>query len=141
MWYTLGVSTSRGTSIGLIIALTLIVGSALVWDRLFRIPLAPSSDVVDRNSLLVVEHGGVPPRARIRTESPPQSRDRPDARRSRTEPPPKKPTRFHVVKDGESLSVISSKIYGTCTRWMELAAANDLREPYVIRTGQKIRIP
>lgn len=48
---------------------------------------------------------------------------------------------LHRVQKGESLHLISLTLYGTGKRWKELAEANGLAHPYLIRVGQKIKIP
>ena len=45
----------------------------------------------------------------------------------------------YIVQPGETLNIISSKVFGTARRWQELAEANQLAEPFVIYPGQQIR--
>jgi LysM repeat protein len=56
-------------------------------------------------------------------------------------PPAPKLRRTHVVQAGESLSSISRKYYGTPDRYGKIAAANNLRDRDLIRTGQVLVIP
>jgi hypothetical protein len=142
------VYTRRGANIGICIALTVIVGGALVWDRIYRIPRTPRNPLPANGSLLVLEHGGVP--ARQRTAPLPEERrvnpilrDHEERRREtrvvRREPPT--PLRTHVVRDGDSLSSIAFEVYRKSSRWPEIARANKLSDPFLIRAGDKLRIP
>jgi nucleoid-associated protein YgaU len=45
------------------------------------------------------------------------------------------------VSEGDTLTEISVSVYGTSRRWREIAAANGISEPWVIRTGQVLRLP
>ncbi len=51
--------------------------------------------------------------------------------------------RIHVVEKGDSLWRIAEKFYGDGTRWNEIYQANKdrIKDPKVIRRGQKLRIP
>ena len=51
--------------------------------------------------------------------------------------------RIHVVEKGDSLWKIAEKHYGDGTRWKEIYRANKdrIKDPDVIRRGQKLRIP
>ena len=53
------------------------------------------------------------------------------------------PTRTHVVREGETLSMISLKYYGTKDRWRDIYDANRdvLPDPNHIQAGQKLTIP
>ncbi len=140
-------ATRRGANIGLIIALTIIVGGALVWDRIYRIPVVLRNPLPPEGSLLVIEHGGVPPRTRVEPElgrSEPVRRREPPILGTKREParrPPPVEVRTHIVADGESLSSIALKFYRRSSRWPEIARANGLSDPFVIRTGQTLQIP
>lgn len=46
--------------------------------------------------------------------------------------------RFHVVRQGET-GIAIARAYGV--PWSELIALNRLKEPYVIRVGQRLRLP
>lgn len=65
----------------------------------------------------------------------------PTARAVTTPPPPER--RYHVVAEGESLSRISMRYYGTATRWQDIYDANRdiLRGENALRPGQRLRIP
>ncbi len=52
--------------------------------------------------------------------------------------PPPRTTR---VREGESLSQVSVRVYDTSRRWPEIAVLNALKEPFVVRTGQLLRLP
>jgi nucleoid-associated protein YgaU len=45
------------------------------------------------------------------------------------------------VKAGDSLSSIARRTLGDATRWREIADANGLASPDLIRPGQEIMIP
>jgi len=51
--------------------------------------------------------------------------------------------RFHVVTEGESLSRISLRYYGTASRWQEIFDANRdiLQGANSLRVGMQLRIP
>ena len=65
----------------------------------------------------------------------------PTARAVTTPPPPER--RYHVVAEGESLSRISMRYYGTANRWQDIYDANRdiLRGEIALRPGQRLRIP
>ncbi|HEY4301125.1 MAG TPA: LysM peptidoglycan-binding domain-containing protein, partial [Candidatus Didemnitutus sp.] len=52
-------------------------------------------------------------------------------------------TRIHVVTDGDSLSRISLRYYGTTTRWQEIYNANRelLQAANALKVGMQLRIP
>jgi LysM repeat protein len=56
---------------------------------------------------------------------------------------PEPEARIHVVEKGDSLWKIAEKHYGDGTRWKEIHQANrdKIKDPNVIRRGQKLRIP
>ncbi len=58
-------------------------------------------------------------------------------------PPAGAEPRFHVVAEGDSLSRISLRYYGTAARWQEIYEANrnELRGANTLRLGQRLRIP
>ncbi|MFZ9682728.1 MAG: LysM peptidoglycan-binding domain-containing protein [Cephaloticoccus sp.] len=51
--------------------------------------------------------------------------------------------RFHTVVEGDSLSRISLRYYGTANRWQEIYEANRdlLATENVLRPGQRLRLP
>lgn len=49
--------------------------------------------------------------------------------------------RTHVAKEGENLMTIARDRLGDPGRWTEIAALNDIRDPYAVRQGAKIRLP
>ena len=58
-------------------------------------------------------------------------------------PPAVPAARFHVVVEGDSLTRISVRYYGTTNRWQEIYEANreTLRGENTLRPGQRLRIP
>ena len=52
-------------------------------------------------------------------------------------------TQWHVVQKGETLSKISKKYYGDPNLYMKIFEANKdiLKNPDLIKVGQKLRIP
>ncbi|MCE5195159.1 MAG: LysM peptidoglycan-binding domain-containing protein [Nitrospiraceae bacterium] len=52
-------------------------------------------------------------------------------------------TQWHVVEKGDTLSKISAKYYGDAKLYMKIFEANKdiLRDPNLIKVGQKLRIP
>ncbi|HEY1110006.1 MAG TPA: LysM peptidoglycan-binding domain-containing protein, partial [Opitutaceae bacterium] len=51
--------------------------------------------------------------------------------------------RMHVVTEGDSLTRLSVRYYGTGNRWQEIYEANreQLRGENSLRPGQRLRIP
>lgn len=47
----------------------------------------------------------------------------------------------YVIQSGDSLAAIAQDVYGDPTRWRDIARANDLREPYALTVGERLRIP
>ena len=60
---------------------------------------------------------------------------------SLTNPPFNGPTASYVVVAGDSLTKIAKKIYGHTKFWLEIAAANDLAEPFKIFPGNGLKYP
>lgn len=52
-------------------------------------------------------------------------------------------TQWHEVKKGETLSKIAQKYYGDASLYPKIFEANreTIKDPNLIRVGQKIRIP
>jgi LysM repeat protein len=46
-----------------------------------------------------------------------------------------------VIKKGETLSQIAARVYGTPSRWPEIAKANGIKDPRKVPAGMKLRIP
>lgn len=79
-------------------------------------------------------------------ESPPTASDARPAAPVAAELPAKPPVdegRTYVVKAGETLGVISKKVYGTTKHWKQLHEANRdvIPDPARMRAGTKIRLP
>lgn len=58
-------------------------------------------------------------------------------------PDPASVPRTHTVQSGDTLSTISSRYYGTPSRWIDIYQANRdrLRSENALKVGQEIRIP
>ena len=56
---------------------------------------------------------------------------------------PATPQRFHTVQEGDSLSRISLRYYGTANRWQEIFSSNRdvLQGSSTLRVGMQLRIP
>ena len=50
-------------------------------------------------------------------------------------------TEIYRVKSGESLSIIARDLLGDMQRWPEIAFINNIRQPYIIYTGQVLELP
>lgn len=50
-------------------------------------------------------------------------------------------SKLHVVKDGESLSLIAAREYGSAALWRPIALRNNLDDPLALRTGLRLIIP
>jgi len=46
----------------------------------------------------------------------------------------------YVVRPGESLTSIAARLYADPLLWVDLALANDLRDPRLIKAGQVIQL-
>lgn len=59
------------------------------------------------------------------------------------QPAPIKPQRFHIVRQGETLSEISYQYYGSAGKWRKIFEANrtTLKDANVVRSGTKLIIP
>jgi len=56
---------------------------------------------------------------------------------------PIKTTRFHIVRRGESLSIIARQYYGSSNQWRKILAANEkaIKDANKIAPGTKLTIP
>ncbi len=52
-----------------------------------------------------------------------------------------KKEKYYVVKRGEGLWQIAQKVYGSGYNWVDIAKANKLKNPGVLYTGQKLKLP
>jgi nucleoid-associated protein YgaU len=54
-----------------------------------------------------------------------------------------KPSRTHTVREGESLSDIADKYYGSSDKWTKIYKANrsTIKDPDRIQPGMKLTIP
>jgi len=50
-------------------------------------------------------------------------------------------TKYRVVRQGDSLWAFSEKEYGEARHWREIAKANDIENPRILRTGDTIALP
>lgn len=48
-------------------------------------------------------------------------------------------TKVYVVKKGDTLSGISYKLYGTTTRWREIADRNGIKNPRLLQIGTRLK--
>lgn len=67
----------------------------------------------------------------------------PAATTARVQPETAKPQRLHVVRDGETLSEISRRYYGSAGLWRKIFDANreTLRDANTVKAGTKLVIP
>lgn len=52
-----------------------------------------------------------------------------------------RPARSHQVVPGETLDRIAATHYGDPTEWRRLAAANGVKDPFLLRPGSRIDVP
>ena len=45
-----------------------------------------------------------------------------------------------VVRSGDTLSKIAARVYGNANRWPEIAKKNSIRNPALIKVGQRLRV-
>lgn len=146
-----GRSASLGTNLGLLAALLFIVAAALLWHHIYRDPVALTDSRPDPDRLLMVRVEG-PSRLSPEPLASPAGRQGSERDRAidptRTRPAPKIPIpppppqlRKYEVRKGDCLSTISGEIYGTATRWREIAEANEMAAPYVLKEGMILEIP
>lgn len=127
---------------GLLAALTLVVLSLLLADRLR--PSAAPLDAVAPGGLVRLEIGSeraAPRRPTASTRARPAGRlpaERATVVPDRSAPPAE---RTHVVRAGETLGEIARSELGTTKRAAEIAALNGLRDVNAVREGQSLRIP
>lgn len=55
--------------------------------------------------------------------------------------PAKSAPKTHLVQRGDTLSKIAVKYYGDANRYPEIARANGIRNPNLIKAGQRLKIP
>lgn len=48
---------------------------------------------------------------------------------------------LYTVKPGDTLSKLAIQFYGDMSRWPQIAAANGIENPNLIRVGQQLNIP
>ena len=91
------------------------------------------------NAARIINGGAYTPSANYGGNSP----ARPTAPSPVSVAPPVPEVRTHVVQEGDSLTRISVRYYGTATRWQEIYDANRevLRGENALRPGQRLRIP
>lgn len=81
-------------------------------------------------------------RSANRRPQPPTPRQRPQRDTlSAPQAPQPQAQGAYTVRRGDNLSKIAQRELGDANRWREIAAANRLRDPNVIRPGQKLVIP
>ena len=72
---------------------------------------------------------------------PPLLNDEPESP-ARPAEPPKAPTpREYTLQEGDTLSDIAKKFYGSRKQWIAIAKANPTVDPTRLKVGQKIRLP
>ena len=49
--------------------------------------------------------------------------------------------RHHRVGDGETLPIISMRVFQTPDRWRDIARENEIDYPFVVYPGQILRLP
>jgi nucleoid-associated protein YgaU len=129
-----------GLRYGLLAVLTLVIASALAWDRLHPPEtnrLFPR-DEPSRSDLAVVVLGGRPEPP----PPPPASTAAPSA--TGTSPPPgagEEPDGTYRVEAGDSLGQIALKTMGSSRKAGELAKFNGISVDAPLKVGQEIRIP
>jgi len=143
----------KDLKIGLMLGLA-IISVAGLW-------LATRPSLTPRAQLLDVRDGGLPAAADNDRER--DSRNgspaRPPGRRTPVEgriersrlaaaaahvqPEKIRPERFHIVRQGETLSEISYEYYGSASRWRKIFEANrrTVKDANVVRAGTKLIIP
>jgi nucleoid-associated protein YgaU len=69
--------------------------------------------------------------------------EEPEVAQPETKQPELKDTRVYIVQPGDNLSKIAQEVYGNANRWREIFEANkdQIKDPSLIRPGQKLKIP
>ena len=57
------------------------------------------------------------------------------------EEPETKATKTYVVQSGDTLGKISSKLFGTTTKWKKIAEANNITNPKHLKVGMTLKVP
>ena len=52
----------------------------------------------------------------------------------------KSTVKYHTVSSGDQLWAIAEKYYGNGTKYKEIAKLNNIKSPYTIYPGQKLKI-
>ena len=52
-----------------------------------------------------------------------------------------KESKTYTVKSGDTLSKIAKEFYGDANKYMDIAKANDIANPDLIKPGQELKIP
>ena len=131
-----------GLRYGLLAALTLVLASALIWDRLH--PTAPGR-LADRyapdpSDLAVLVVGGTPgPEPALPAPPAPSAPAGAPGSAPGASAPPREAE--HTVEPGDTLGQIASRTMGSSRHAAELARYNGLDIETPIRVGQVLRIP
>lgn len=123
--------------------LLLVAGSAVAWDRMYRGRPADAPVMPRADRLAVFEHrpsSRAAPARTATTSSPPPRVHRPPPRLPSAQSADPSP-RIWTVRRGDSLYGIAEEAYGDPMRWRDIARLNGLREPFLIRAGQSLRLP
>jgi nucleoid-associated protein YgaU len=51
------------------------------------------------------------------------------------------PDEWYVVQAGDTLSGIAQQFYGDASKYKDIARANNISDPDLIKVGQKLQIP
>lgn len=99
-----------------------------------EITAATVSMTFKRNVQTIINLGPTTARPKPTTPTPPKGTPS-------KKPAAKSSTRYYVVKKGDTLGKISLKYYKTASKWPLIASANKIKNPNLIKVGQKLRIP
>jgi 5'-nucleotidase len=152
-----------GARYGLLAALTLVIASFLVWDRLHppsrgHLSRGSWSEAMTRRARIVVGGSPVlpPPPAEAATPSatPPAAASAvpgtaagapsPASAPPATPPPGAAPAAAaptYTVRSGDTLGAVAQRLLGTVRRTAELATLNGLETGAVLRVGTVLRLP
>lgn len=132
----------KDLKIGMIIGLAVVTGAA-VWLST-RGSLSVKSRMLQLNSPAAQENiAPAEPPSNTETDTKDYNEQKPSALLTNGQTEKIISQRFHLVRDGETLSDISRQYYGSANKWQKILDANRsiLKDANTLRAGIKIIIP
>lgn len=109
-------------------------GQGGLWRRILKANPGLDANVLRPGKTLVIPHPDHQPRRTEQAESPRREADE-------TDRPAAAQRRTYLVRAGDTLSEISTEVYGTCRKWQQIVAANPGLDPAALPVGKTLVIP